>query len=324
MSATATDTTELVLVIETRGEVLKSNFAYFAECVRHRLSEINRDLATDEDFGQADADSKAIVAAEKSLKESKEKALAQAEELYAVFSQIDGLSADLAAARLDLTKQITKRKEEVKSSIIEDALNSFGIPRTHAGKKYHAACLDAIKGKRSLSAMKQALDILVAVESVKIAQCRSAIASFESAHGQSMTMDRDALELTEPATLEVELRRRFESKKAEDQRKELEAQAAQAKAEMEAIKRQSSIVLTETPAETAARKTAVQPLTPEMPVPTAPAGETAREEWVRFRGECISQFAPLKSAREALKHSQNIAKAQGFASAMNRAWEEWS
>ena len=55
---------EIVLVIEAKGEVVSSNFFQFADMVRARLGEINRDLATDDDFDQADADAKAIAGAE--------------------------------------------------------------------------------------------------------------------------------------------------------------------------------------------------------------------------------------------------------------------
>ena len=102
-------TQEIILSIEAKGEIISSNFPAFAEHVRFHLSTFNRDLQTDDDFDQADKDAKSIAAAEASLKEAKEKALASAEELNLLFSQIDDLSSELSAARLDLTKQITKR-----------------------------------------------------------------------------------------------------------------------------------------------------------------------------------------------------------------------
>lgn len=52
------------LTIETRGEIVTNNLAEFRELVREALGNINRDLTTDEEFGQAELDVKALKAAE--------------------------------------------------------------------------------------------------------------------------------------------------------------------------------------------------------------------------------------------------------------------
>ena len=65
------ETAEIILNIEAKGEIVRSNFPAFAEMVRARLGEINRELATDEDFDQADADAKSIAGAEAALKSAR-------------------------------------------------------------------------------------------------------------------------------------------------------------------------------------------------------------------------------------------------------------
>lgn len=45
-------------------------------------------------------------------------------------------------------------------------------------------------------------------------------------------------------------------------------------------------------------------------------------EWKEFKSACLAAFVPLKTAREGLKHSKNIAKAMIFANAINKVWKE--
>jgi hypothetical protein len=151
-----TETEIITLTIEAKGEIVRSNFPAFADMVRARLGEINRDLTTDEDFDQADADSKAIAGAEAALKTAKEKALADAEQLHALFAGIDGLSAELSKARLDLSRQITRRKEEAKAEIVSEFLSEYDIDPKDAHKHFRAGLEAAMKGKRTLESMRTA------------------------------------------------------------------------------------------------------------------------------------------------------------------------
>lgn len=330
----------MTLTIEARGEIISSNFPAFAEMVRSRLSEINRELSTDEDFDQADADAKAIAAAEASLKAAKEKALADAEQLHSLFSQIDGLSGDLSAARLDLSKQIAKRKEEVKSEVIQEALRSFGIELALARKHYLPGLQAAIKGRRTVDTMRTALRVYATTQQAMIRKCREILSRFEEAHGPELIMDRRELELQKPEGLEAELRRRCEAKRAADERKRLEAVAAKAKAEAAAALQQAAEAakpprpparggdwqkpptLGETPTGPEAAK-------PPLPPTAATAAEAADfpfkdpivKEWEEFKTAVFTSFRPLKSARAALRHPDNVARAARFAQAINAAWQ---
>lgn len=307
----------LTLAIEAKGEVISSNFPAFAGMVRARLGEINRELATDEDFDQADSDAKAIANAEAALKEAKEKALADAEQLHQLFEQIDGLSGDLAKARLDLTRQITKRKEEVKAELVDAALAEFDIDPAMARREFTKAIAEAMKGKRTVETMRQAATVYVTIRRATIHKSRAAIESFEAAHGAELTMDKRELELKTPDSVEAELRRRFEVAKAAKEAEQLRAEVAAAKAEAD-----KANALREE-----AAKPAAPPAAPKVEI-QAPAidGEamTADEEWFAFKAAVILAFTELKAARGKLTHSKNTAKAQGLANGFNAVWKEWA
>ena len=310
-------TETLTLTIEAKGEVISSNFPAFAGMVRARLGEINRELATDEDFDQADSDAKAIANAEAALKEAKENALADAEQLHQLFEQIDGLSGDLAKARLDLTKQIAKRKEEVKAELVDAALAGFDIDPAMARREFTKAIAEAMKGKRTVETMRQAAMVYVTIRKATIHKARLAIESFEAAHGAELTMDKRELELKTPDSVDAELRRRFEAAKAAKEAARLRAEVAAAKAEADkanALREEST-------------KPAAPPAAPKVEI-QAPVIEgeaiTADEEWFAFKAAAILAFAELKAARGKLTHSKNTAKAQGLANGFNAVWKEWA
>lgn len=312
----------LPILIEVRGEIVTSNFAAFAAMVRDRLREINRDLANDEHFAQADKDAKAIAAAEEALKAAKGKALADAEELHHLFSQIDILSAELAEARLGLSKQIAKRKEEIKGEIVEEALARFDAIGADLARSLHKpSVVEALKGKRSVESMRKAALSAVSTHLAAIERSRSKLVSFETIHGRTLTMDRRELEVMTADSLDGELRRRADLKKADDERVRLAAEAAQANAL--AVKVTEKLAATETE---------------EAPIPPGVLGASAlpkvsesdryaveglsqSEEWDQFESTIRAVFPPLKEARMHLRYPRNISRAQVFANAMNAAWE---
>ena len=325
-------TTEIILTIEARGEIVSSNFPAFAEMVRARLGEINRDLASDEDFDQADADSKAIAGAEASLKAAKEKALADAEQLHALFEGIDGLSAELATARLDLAGQIKRRKEEIKAEIVEEFLAAFDIEPTAARKQFLTGLQTQIKGKRTVESMRTACRIYQTTQQAMILKSRASIERFIGKFGPDLVMDRRELELKNVEAVEAELVRRMEAKKAAEEAVKLKAEADAAKAE--AAKAQAALAESTKPP-------AVPVTSPPSNVEQGPWKEagtsvavaepaTSTEvhnlgidaEWKEFKSACLAAFVPLKTAREGLKHSKNIAKAMIFTNAINKIWKE--
>jgi len=341
--------TEIItLTIEAKGEIISSNFPIFAEIVRNHLATFNRALTTDDEFGQADKDAKAIASAESALKAAKVKALSDAEDLNALFEQIDGLSGELAAARLDLTKQIAAQKEKMKDEIIEEFLATFDIDSSLARKHYLPGLLTEIKGKRTINSMRTACLIYATTQQALIAQCRKVLDSFESAHGVEMTMDRRTLELEKPEGLEAELRRRFEAKRAAEEKRLLEAEAAKARAET--AKAQAALEASKQPVvergtggiETIVGKPAPLPTPPKVGgIPTgakaAPPGESnvvpfnaknppqatigEAEEWKQMTATVIAAFGLIKEHRERLIHDANKQRVEAFGAMVNDSWK---
>lgn len=324
--------TIIPLQIEARGEVISSNIDEFRELVREALGTINRDLQTDEQFGQAELDAKALKAAEEAVKSAKEKALADAESLHALFVAMDETSEEIRKARLELETQIKKRKEEVKSEIIEEFLAAFDIEPKLARKHFLAGLQTQIKGKRTVESMRTACRVYQTTQQAMISKCREILASFEKAHGTDLIMDRRELELEKPDGLEAELRRRFEAKRAREEKAKLEAEAAAARAE--AAKAQAALAEANKPPAvpvTAPPSNVEQgPWKQEEKEGTANLANLANEEaqltadaeWKAFKSACLAAFTPLKEAREGLKHSKNIAKATIFANAINKIWKD--
>lgn len=314
--------TEIVLAIEARGEIISSNFPAFAEMVRTRLGEINRDLATDEDFDQADADAKAIAGAESALKLAKENALADAEQLHALFEGIDGLSAELAAARLDLASQIRKRKEEMKSEIVEEFLAAFDIDPRDARKHFLDGLQCAIKGKRTIESMRSACQIYHVTQQRRITEARESIDRFVGKFGPDLVMDRRELELKGREAVEAELVRRYEAKQAADEAAKLKAEADAARSEaakaqaalVEANKPPAAPVVTPTPA----KADNVVPFALEATSPTI----TEDEEWKQVTATVAAAFALIKEHRERLIHPRNLNRLMAFGPLVNHAWKE--
>ena len=189
-------TFELIpLIIETRGEVIASNVDEFRELVRGALADINRELKTDEEFGQAELDVKALKGAEDAVKAAKEKALADAEQLNALFRALDETGEEIRAPRLELEKLIAKRKEEVKTELVTEALGRLDCAPRLRASVFGRSLQDAIKGKRTLDSMRKALDVTVTTHNAMIGQCRIAIDTFTWEHGKELVLDAEDLEV---------------------------------------------------------------------------------------------------------------------------------
>ena len=154
------------LIIKLTGEVTDTNFDEWKNDLLARLKKVNTELATDDDFANAEADVKTIKAGEKSLKDAKTSALEQASEIQKLFAAIDEVSAEARDARLALEKQIKKRKAEIKDEIVEsgvEAVNDYLQQQSTALQSIRHSWTDesafeeAIKGKRTTTSMQKAV-----------------------------------------------------------------------------------------------------------------------------------------------------------------------
>ena len=318
------------LTIEARGEIITNNLPEFRELVREALGNINRDLVTDEQFGQAELDVKALKEAEDAVRTAAVKAFD--DQLKALVDGLNETAEEIRVPRLELEKIIAARKEAVKSEIVEEFLAAFDIEPKLARKHFLTGLQTQIKGKRTLESMRTACRVYQTTQQAMISKCREILASFEKAHGQDLISDRRDLELEKPDGLEAELRRRFEAKRAREEKARLEAEAATAKAE--AAKAQAALAEASKPP--AAPVTAPPSNVEQGPWKEAGTSAAVAEpvtstdvhnqgvdaEWKEFKAACLAAFVPLKAARESLKHGKNIAKATIFSNAINKIWKE--
>lgn len=321
--------TIIPLAIEAKGEIITNNLPEFRELVREALANINRDLKTDEEFGQAELDVKALKEAEEAVRSAAIKAFD--DQLKALVDGLNETAEEIRVPRLELEGLIKKRKEEVKNEIVEEFLAQFDIDPRDARKHFLAGLQTAIKGKRTLESMRTSCRIYQTSQQAKIIGARASIERFVTKFGAEMVMDRRELELKGREAVEAELVRRIEAKKAADERKRLEDEAAAARAET--AKAQAALEAAKQPAKPA-------PL-PEPPTGTAeqdsppwgvagnvvpfqleaePDTITEAQEWAEMTATVKAAFTIIKEHRDRLIHPANQAKMQSFAVPVNAVW----
>lgn len=306
------------LTVEARGEIITNNLPEFRELVREALANINRDLKTDEDFEQAEKDVKALKGAEDAVREAAIKAFD--DQLKALVEGLNETAEEIRAPRLELEKLIAKRKDEVKADLIRQALDRIDCAPRLRQTVYGKSITEALKGKRSFDGMTKALEQIVTIHNGTIGKNRKMIESFTATHGAELVLDADDLETKSPDSVEAELRRRFESKKALEEKRRLEAEAAEAKAAAQAAIREAEAA--KTPNVVPMRGMLPKADLPEPPkIGSIPTGPSPIAEWTAWLTACKTTFGALKVAREALKHEDNIRRAGILADGINEAWK---
>ena len=183
------------LLIEVSGSVVRSNLEPFRQHALAVIGEINTDLQTDQDFADAEATVKWLrddVAAQ--LKAAKQHAMAQAADIDALFRAVDSVIEAADSKRLQLDKLVKTRKDQIRTEMIGSAQAALdqhvaGL-NARIGQKWIGrtigAFAEAIKGKRSLDSMRDAID-------AELARCKIDT----SAMADTLQANREALRGTE-------------------------------------------------------------------------------------------------------------------------------
>ena len=158
------------LRIELTGQVTASNLAEFKATAVAAIRGVNRTLKTDSDFADAEKAVKWCADVESRLKAAKDHALSQTASIDELFRALDEIAAEAKAARLDLDKLVARRKSEVKDDAVTAARRSLdlhiaAVNSEVAPMRIQAPAVDfagAIKGKRSIDSMQDALDTTLA------------------------------------------------------------------------------------------------------------------------------------------------------------------
>jgi len=172
------------LIIKLKGEITDTNFDEWKNDLLARLKSVNTELASDDDFANAESDVKIIKAGEVTLKNAKASALEQADEIQKLFAAIDEVSSEARDARLALERQIKKRKAEIKDEIVEsglDAVKAYIEEQSTELQSVKNSWLDRsafeeeIKGKRTTTSMHKAVTGLQVKIKNEIAQREESI-----------------------------------------------------------------------------------------------------------------------------------------------------
>jgi predicted phage-related endonuclease len=272
------------LRIEVTGKVTASNLVEFKETALAAIRSVNRELTTDAHFADAEKAVKWCADVETRLEAAKQHALSQTASIDALFKAIDDISAEARLVRLDLGKLVTRRKDEVKDEAVSKARAALLAHVLALNGELSPASLrmpdvdfpGAIKGKRSIDSMQQALDTMLATGKIaadtaartvrtNLAAYRERAAGFESLFPDLAQIAHKAVD--DFSTL---LQARIEAHKAAEAEKVRKAQEAEAERKRQAEAAEAARVAA------AALQAAASPAAPvQQAAPIAAPVETA-------------------------------------------------
>ena len=230
------------LRIEVTGQVTASNLAEFKATALMAIRSVNRELRTDADFADAEKAVKWCGDVESRLAAAKEHALSQTASIDALFKAIDDISAEARRVRLDLDKLVTRRKVEVKDEAVVKARGELDkrIGRLNAELApfrilpIAADFGGAIKGKRTLASMQEALDGVLTSSTIAAENAARAIRANLTVFKERATgfefLFADLGQVVHKAADDFStlVQSRIDAHKAAEARKEAERQAAEA------------------------------------------------------------------------------------------------
>ena len=155
------------LRIEVTGMVTASNLEQFKAHSLAVFDSINTELETDQHFADAEKTVKWCGDVEERLAAAKQHALSQTESIDALFRTIDEISAEARNKRLMLDKLVKARKISIREDIVMSAAKALQvhidqINNSLGGKARMPAVpadfAGAIKGKKSISSLRDAAD----------------------------------------------------------------------------------------------------------------------------------------------------------------------
>lgn len=273
------------LRIEVTGQVTASNLAEFKETALAAIRSVNRELTTDAHFADAEKAVKWCADVETRLEAAKQHALSQTASIDALFKTIDDISAEARRVRLDLDKLVKRRKDEVREEAVSRARLALVAYVTALNAELAPACLSlppadfagAIKGRRSIENMQEALDTTLANGKIAAEAAargiRTNLATFRERGAEHRFLFADLAQLLHkaPDDFALALQSRIDAHKAaeaEKARKAAEAEAERKRqAEADEAARAAAVPIP-TPA-----AAVVQPLRVVSAAPPAPKAE---------------------------------------------------
>jgi len=168
------------LSVQVQGMVTASNLKAFEESARATLANINTDLQTDTDFVNAEKAVKFCKDVESRLDSAKENVLGQMQTVDEVVRSIDSIKEKTRQIRLKLDKAVKEQKESRKMEILQSAKQDYDtfLRSLDVGQYMPLVMPDfagAMKGKRTISSLKDACDDLMAQSKIEANEMAGAI-----------------------------------------------------------------------------------------------------------------------------------------------------
>ena len=233
------------LVIKLTGTVNSSNFDEWKKDLIFQIQSTNRELVTDDDFVAASEQIKSFKLAENSLKQAKQSAIDQAEEIQQLFLAIDEVTEEARQARLSLERQIKTRKIEIKNQYIQtgiDKIQSFVDERLGEFKGIEKAAFlnrsrfeSAVSGRSSTKGLHQAIDQLcniikkeVSDKAIEVINNKSKLDALPTGY-KMLFQDIDSLLGFDKNVLDLEIDKRIARYNGEIAKNEAEKQSSELK-----------------------------------------------------------------------------------------------
>lgn len=153
------------LRIEVTGAVTASNLAEFKATALAAIQSVNRDLATDADFADAEASVKWCADVESRIAAAKDHALSQTQTIEELFRTMDDITAEARRVRLELDRLVKARKEQIRGEIAAEGVAALrahcAALNTRLGQPYMPSVPadfgGVIKGKRTVASLRDAV-----------------------------------------------------------------------------------------------------------------------------------------------------------------------
>ena len=163
------------LFVELTGRVTATNLGDYKATALAVFENINRDLKTDQDFADADKTAKWCGDIEDRIAAAKQQALGQTASIEELFRTMDDISGMARDTRLELEKLVKARKEQIRGEIVAAGVASLAEHinslNEAIGKPYMPKMTadfgGAIKGKRTVESLKDAVNTLLAATKIE-------------------------------------------------------------------------------------------------------------------------------------------------------------
>lgn len=164
------------LLVTAEGRVTASNLPAFRDAADRFLASIKTELATDQDFADAELTVKFCKDGEERLELVKSQVLSQTASIDEVFRTIDHIAEQMRAKRLMLSKAVKERKEQIRAEIVMEAQKALDAHVSAANGRLAAHWIgrqegrfaEAIKGRKTLDGLRDAVDTALASAKITV------------------------------------------------------------------------------------------------------------------------------------------------------------